>query len=305
MAFEEQNTQGLILFSHINRLGSLAATAELLGVSRSSVSKQLAALERKIGARLFNRTTRKLALTEVGHQVLKEAHKVERALQAIAHISEDSQSVVAGDLNVSCAAAQGRVHLVPLLTEFLARYPEVNVHLQLEDRFVDLVAENMDVSIRFGHLPDSSLIARKLGELSGILCASPEYLKTAPPLNNPSDLIHHRCLFYRNTKNTMNTWTFAHAQGQETVTVSGPLTINDPGALVTAALAHTGVVLMDQSLLGDTLTTGRLVPVLPEYEPVGSFPVYAVYLEKEFIPAKTRAFVDFLIEKMPEVFESN
>ncbi len=130
MALESQNMHGLVLFSHINRLGSLSAAAQLLGISRSSVSKQLAALEGKIGSRLFNRTTRKIVLTEVGRQVLQEAYKVELALQTIEHISEDSQSVIAGDLNVTCASAQGRVHLVPLITKFLAHYPKVNVNVQ-------------------------------------------------------------------------------------------------------------------------------------------------------------------------------
>ena len=206
MALKSQNMHGLVLFSHINRLGSLSAAAQSLGISRSSVSKQLATLEGKIGSRLFNRTTRKIVLTEVGRQVLHEAYKVELALQTIEDISEDSQSVIAGDLNVTCATAQGRVHLVPLITKFLAHYPKVNVNLQLEDRFVDMVAENMDVSIRIGYLPDSTLIARKLGDLSGVLCASPKYLSNAPPLQTPADLLHHRCLFYRNSKLAMNAW---------------------------------------------------------------------------------------------------
>ena len=299
MAFEDTNTQGLILFSHIERQGSLAAAAQLLGMSRSSVSKQLAALEKKVGARLFNRTTRKIALTDVGIQVLKEAHKVERALQNIEHISEDSQSVIAGDLNVSCVSAQGRVHLVPLLTQFLALYPKINVNLQLEDRFVDMVADNMDVSIRVGYLPDSTLIARKLGDLSGVLCASPEYLSKAPPLNTPSDLLHHHCLFYRSATTSMNDWSFASEKGEETVTVTGQLSINDPDVLITAALDHAGILLTDKSLLGDIMQKGRLVPVLTQYQPIGVLPIYVVYPEKEFIPAKTRALVNFLLDKMP------
>lgn len=303
MALENQNMQGLVLFSHIDRLGSLSAAAQLLGMSRSSVSKQLAELERKIGSRLFNRTTRKIVLTAVGRQVLKEAHKVELALQAIEHISEDSQSVIAGDLNVSCASAQGRVHLVPLLTRFLERYPKVNVNLQLEDRFVDMVAANMDVSIRIGSLPDSTLIARKIGDLTGILCASPEYLSNAPPLNKPADLLHHRCLFYRNSTLQMNAWSFTSDAGEETVTVSGPLTINDPGVLISAALAHSGILLTDKGLLGDTIRTGKLIPVLTEHKPIGSLPIYVIYPEKEFIPAKTRVLVDFLLEKMPAALQ--
>ena len=299
MALKYQNMQGLVLFSHINRLGSLSAVAQLLGISRSSVSKQLAALEGKIGSRLFNRTTRKIVLTEVGRQVLQEAYKVELALQTIENISEDFQSVIAGDLNVTCASAQGRIHLVPLITKFLAHYPKINVNLQLEDRFVDMVAENLDVSIRIGYLPDSTLIARKLGDLSAVLCASPEYLSNAPPLQTPSDLLHHRCLFYRNSKLGMNSWSFIGDEGEESVTVSGPLSINDPGALVSAALAHAGVLLIDRGLLGDTVLDGKLVPVLSGYQSIGSLPMYVVYPEREFIPAKTRALVDFLLEEMP------
>ena len=299
MAIETQNMQGLVLFSHIYRLGSLSAAAQSLGLSRSSVSKQLAALERQIGSRLFNRTTRKIVLTEVGRLVLQQAYKVERALQTIEHISEGSQSEISGALNVSCASAQGRIHLVPLITQFLARYPNVTVNLQLEDRFVDMVAENLDVSLRVGHLPDSTLIARKLGELSGVLCASPEYLRGAPALQSPSDLLHHRCLFYRNPTMAMNTWTFVGEKGEESVTVSGPLSINDPEALVSAALEHAGILLIDKSLLGNTLREGKLLPVLADYPLIGSLPMYVVYPEKEYIPAKTRALVEFLLDKMP------
>ena len=305
MALENTNTQGLVLFSQIEKLGSLSAAAQLLGMSRSSVSKQLAALEKKIGSRLFNRTTRKIVLTDVGRQVLKEAHKVELALQAIEHISEDSQSIIAGDINVSCASAQGRIHLVPLLTQFLERYPQVKVNLQLEDRFNDMVAENIDVSIRIGSLPDSTLIARKLGDLKGVLCASPEYLSKAPPLETPNDLLHHRCLFYRNSAVAMNTWSFTSERGEESVTVSGPLTINDPGVLITAALAHTGVLLTDKGLLGSTIREGKLITVLNDYQAIGSLPIYVVYPEKEFIPAKTRALVEFLMNKMPSSLQGS
>ena len=303
MALESQNMHGLVLFSHINRLGSLSAAAQLLGISRSSVSKQLAALEKKVGSRLFNRTTRKIVLTEVGRQVLQEAYKVELALQTIEHISEDSQSVIAGDLNVTCASAQGRVHLVPLITKFLALYPKVNVNLQLDDRFVDMVAANLDVSIRIGFLPDSTLIARKLGDLSGVLCASPKYLSNAPPLETPADLLHHRCLFYRNSKLAMNAWSFISDEGEESVTVSGPLSINDPDALISAALAHAGVLLIDKGLLGDTIRDGQLVPILTGYRSIQNLPMYVVYPEREFIPAKTRALVDFLLEEMPAAIQ--
>jgi len=303
MALENENMGGLVLFSHINKHGSLSAAAQVLGMSRSSVSKQLAALEKKVGARLLNRTTRKIVLTDVGRQVLQEAHKVEQALLSIEHISEDHQSEIAGALKVSCSSAQGRVHVVPLMAKFLARYPKLSVNLQLEDRFVDMVAENIDVSIRIGYLPDSTLIARKLGDLSWVLCASPAYLKQAPPLNTPNDLLNHRCLFYRNSKVMLNTWTFSSTEGEESITVGGPLSINDASALVAAAIEHTGVLLIDKGMLGDTIRTGQLVPVLDGYQPIGGLPMYAVYPEKEFMPAKTRALIDFLLTEMPSLMQ--
>jgi molybdate transport repressor ModE-like protein len=301
MGLENENMKGLVLFSHINRLGSLSAAAALLGVSRSSVSKYLAALEKRVGSRLLNRTTRTMILTDVGRQVLQEAHKVEQALQTIEHISNDHQTEIAGNLKVSCSSAQGRVHLVPLLAKFLARYPKLTLNLQLEDRFVDMLAEELDVCVRIGFLPDSNLIARQLGTLSWLLCASQEYLDHAPALNTPKDLLNHRCLFYRNSKTSMNTWTFASAAGEESVTVSGPLSINDPSALVGAAVAHAGVLLIDKGLLGDTIEQGQLIPIITDYKPIGGLPMYAVFLEKEFMPAKTRALINFLLEEMPVI----
>ncbi|USH01392.1 LysR family transcriptional regulator [Grimontia kaedaensis] len=305
MAFKDENFQALILFAHINRQGSLSAAADLLGISRSSVSKQLAALEKKIGSRLFNRTTRKIVLTDVGRKVLQEAHSVESALQRIEHISEDSRSVVSGHINISAPIAQGRIHIAPLLTEFINLHPKVTVNLQLEDRFIDMIAENVDVSIRVGYLPDSSLIARKLGDVSWVLCASPKYLEAAPPLKAPSDLLNHRCLYYRNSKVSMNTWTFVGEHGEEEITVSGPFSINDPGVLITAALDGAGVLLINRGLLGNTIEEGRLISLLDNYQVVGGLPTYVVYPEREFIPAKTRALVEFLVEKMPSKMSSD
>ena len=299
MSLENENMKGLVLFSQINRLGSFSAAAQLLNISRSSVSKQLAALEKKIGSRLFNRTTRKIVLTEVGLQVLQEAHKVELALQTIEHISEDHQSEIAGNIKISCSVAFGRIHLVPLIAKFIARYPKLSIELQLEDRTADMVAENVDISIRVGHLTDSNLIARKLCDLSWTLCASPEYLKNAPSLKTPSDLVNHRCLFYRNSNISLNAWSFSSANGEESITVSGPLTINDPSALVSAALEHAGVLLIDKSLLGDALSKGKLIPILPKYQPTEGLPMYVVFPEREFMPAKTRALINFILEEMP------
>lgn len=293
------NIDGLVLFYHISQLGSLSAAAQLFGINRSTVSKKLAVLEKSIGVRLLKRTTRKIVLTEVGRKVLQEARKVETALRSIEYISDDFQSVIAGDLNITCAAAQGRAHVVPLLARFLKQHPMVNVNLQLEDRFVDMIAENVDVSIRIGYLPDSTLIARKVGDLSGVLCASPEYLRIAPPLRSPSDLLNHRCLIYKSLQTQMNTWSFAGAQGEEQVTVAGHLSVNDPEALIRAACEHAGVLLADRGLVGDAVENGSLVTVLSDYECVERLPMYVVYPYKKFIPTKTRVLIDFLLQELP------
>lgn len=303
MAIAGENTAGLVLFSYIVRQGSLTGAAEVLGISRSTASKQLAALEKKVGARLLTRTTRKLMLTDIGRQVLRETKKVEEALQAIERLSEDSQSALSGGLKVSCSSAQGRIHLVPLITRFLAQYPGIYINLQLEDRFIDMVAENVDVSVRIGYLPDSSLIARRVGDLSWVLCASPDYLRTAPALDKPDDLLNHRCLFYRNAKSIMNTWTFKDDKTDHSVLVDGPLSINDASALVSAAVEHAGVLLIDKSMLGDTLEKGQLVPLLEDYKALGGLPMYVVYPEKEFMPAKTRALVEFLLAELPTLIQ--
>ena len=118
-------------------------------------------------------------------------------------------------------------------------------------------------------------------------------------MKSPSDLVNHRCLFYRSLDISLNTWSFTSDKGEETITVTGPLSINDPGALVSAALEHAGILLIDKGLLGDTIQQGKLVPILPEYEPLGGLPMYVVFPEREFMPAKTRALINFIMEEMP------
>jgi len=298
MSIPLERLPGLILFSRVAQYGSLSAAAQSLGLSRSAVSKQLSAFEAQMGSRLIQRTTRKLALTELGEQILREAQRVETALNAVESLTENSRQQVRGKLRVSCSSSLGRVALLPLLKEFTERYPEIELELGLEDRFVDLVAEQVDVAIRIGHLPDSSLIARRLGELAWQVSASPEYLGRRGTPRQPQDLLHHACLYYRNSKRAMNNWQFIGPDGLETVTVSGPLAINDAGALVEAALMGMGILLIDGAMLGNALDTGRLVPLMPDYPPAPGFPVYAVYPARDFLPAKTTAFVDFLLEKL-------
>jgi DNA-binding transcriptional LysR family regulator len=294
MAIHFDQAARLILFSHIVEQGSLSAAAQRLKLSRPVVSKQLAALETSLGLRLLQRTTRKLALTEAGKQVLQEAQQLALTLERVSAISAHQQQAISGSIKLSCSSAVGRMHLLPLLGNFIRRYPQLDINLQLEDRFVDLIDEQVDLAIRIGHLPDSSLVARHLGQLSWQLCASPAYLARCGTPKIPADLVQHQCLFYRNAKSSMNTWEFISSQGVESVAVSGALSINDASALVTAALDGLGILLIDRAMLGDTLRSGKLIPLLPNYPPAPGFPVYAVYPARNFLPAKTRALVGYL-----------
>ena len=316
MAKPMERMSGLMLFGKIVECGSLSGAAQQLGISRSSVSKQLAAFEQEIGARLLQRTTRKIALTELGEQIMQEALQVQEALAKVEAISNDFRQEVRGRLKVSCSSSFGRVHLVPLMREFTERYPEVDVCLQLEDRFVDLVAEQVDIAIRIGYLSDSSLIARRLGELTWQLCASPDYLARKGLPQTPSDLLAHDCLYYRNSKTTHNIWHFQSSpidslaknhspknsekgtKNEEHISVQGPLCINDACALVSAAIDGLGVLLIDSSIVQEALAAGQLVPLLADYPPAPGLPVYAVYPVRNFLPTKTHAFIDFLVDRL-------
>lgn len=298
MSISLERLPGLMLFARIAQYGSLSGAAASLGVSRSAVSKQLANFESEIGARLIQRTTRKLALTELGEQVLREAQRVETALNAVESITDDFRQQIRGKLRISCSSSLGRVLLLPLLMEFSARHPDIELELGLEDRFVDLVAEQVDAAIRIGHLSDSSLIARRLGELSWQVCASPSYLDTHGYPTTPADLSQHACLYYRNSQRAMNTWKFMEKNKGtlHDVKVQGPLAINDACALVDAAISGLGILLIDKALVEEPIAKQQLVPLLSDFPPAPGFPVYVVYPARDYLPAKTLAFVDFLME---------
>jgi len=288
---------GLALFSCVVRHGSLTGAAQELGLNRSSVSKQLARFEAQLGAKLLQRTTRKLALTELGERVWQEAQTVAAALGNIDAITDDYRQNVRGRLKVSCSSSLARVHLVPLLPLFSQRYPEVDLLLQLEDRFVDLTTEQVDIAIRVGHLPDSSLVARKLGELQLQLVASPAYLAKHGTPQTPSDLTQHACLYYQNGSRAMNLWTFSGVLGEEQVRIKGPLAMNDACALVDAAIHGLGLLLIDRALLAAPLASGQLLALLPNYQLAVGLPVYAVYPARDWLPAKVTALVEFIVSE--------
>lgn len=288
------NPQRLAIFATVIRAGSISAAALQLGCGKSVVSRQLAQLEKDLGARLIQRSTRRLALTEVGHMVLEEARQIERSLDKIAHLADSYQQQVRGLLRVSCSMAGRRV-LVPLLAEFTARYPQVKVSLQLDDAMVDLIAQQVDVAIRTSALVDSTLVARKLAENPSVVCAAPCYLARCGTPRAPHELPQHACLLYAVGSRVYDEWNFGEFG---TVRVDGPLQMNDGGALVTAAVGGAGIIKVPLPIVADELANGQLVRIMEDLAFPPGPATYAVYPAREFLPLKTAAFVDFLLERL-------
>ncbi|SFV02522.1 LysR family transcriptional regulator [Pseudoduganella namucuonensis] len=291
------NPQRLAIFAAIIQAGSISAAALQLRCGKSVVSRQLAKLEEELGARLIQRSTRRLALTEIGELVLQEARRIERALANIEQLSGQYQQQARGLLRVSCSMAGRRV-LVPLLAEFTTRHPQVKVALQLDDRMVDLIAEQIDVAIRTSNLVDSTLIARKLSDNPSVIVAAPSYLTRAGTPQTVDDLRHHACLLYAVGSRVYDEWAFQGPGGPYTVRVDGPLQMNDGGALVTAAAGGAGILKVPLPLVREELASGELVKVLAHLPLPPGPSNYAVYPARDFLALKTAAFVDFLQERL-------
>ncbi len=288
------NPQRLAIFATIIQSGSISAAALKLGCGKSVVSRQLAQLEKDLGARLIQRSTRQLALTEVGQLVLEEARQIERSLDKIAHLTDSYQQQVRGLLRVSCSMAGRRV-LVPLLADFTALYPQVKISLQLDDAMVDLIAQQVDVAIRTSALVDSTLVARKLSESPSVVCAAPTYLARRGTPCTLQELQQHACLVYAVGARVYDEWNFGEAG---TVRVDGPLQMNDGGALVTAAVGGAGIIKVPLSIVADELASGQLVRIMEDVDIPPGPATYAVYPAREFLPLKTAAFVDFLVARL-------
>ncbi len=282
----------LQVFVRIAETGSFSAAARDLGLSKSASSKKLAALEDRLGARLFNRTTRRLSLTEAGSDFLERAQRIlaelEEAEQAAGRLTDEPRGI----LRVNAPMSFGIRHVAPALADFMTRYPELAVTLDLDDRRVSLIEEGYDVAVRIADLPDSSLVARKLAPARRVVCASPAYWAERGVPTHPRELANHNCLIYAYLP-AQNDWRFRGPGGPLTVRVAGNLKANNGDVLREAALAGLGVCLAPTFLVGDDLRAGRLATVLDAFVD-DSLAVYAVYPHRRHLSAKVRAFVDFL-----------
>jgi len=287
---------GMAVFAEVVEAKSFTGAARRLGMSKAAVSKQISRLEERLGARLLNRTTRKLSLTEVGAAFYERCARIvaeaEEAELAVTRLHETPR----GTLRVDVPVDFGIQYLTPLLPAFMLANPELKVDISFNDRFVDLVDEGFDLAIRIGQLPDSSLIARKLAETGAVICAAPEYWDRHSRPTHPSELEDHNCFAYSYLA-TGNEWRLKGAEGEIAVRVSGTLRANNGNALRQAAVAGLGVVATPVFMACDDLRAGRLEPVLRDYE-APRRGIYAVYPHNRHLSTKVRAFVDYLVEAL-------
>lgn len=281
------------VFVAVVESGGFSAAGHKLGISKSAVSKRITQLEDKLGVRLLYRTTRRLSLTEAGE------HYYENAVKALAYASEAEDSVTQrqtrplGRLRINTPMSFGRLHIAPLIPEFLKQYSGIHIDMVMDDRVVDLIEGGFDIAIRAGELPDSTLIARKLAPLRSVLCTSPEYIRQHHMPRTPADLIDHNCLLF---SYSANEWIFSSQYETETVQVSGNYQVNNSEALHAALLQGAGIGRIPTFVVGPDIAAGRLVVVLGEYKmPAKIF--YALFPKRQYLPAKVRVFIDFVVAR--------
>ena len=290
----------LNLFVRIARLRSISAAARDLDLTPAVASARLAALEKRLGARLLHRTTRQVTLTEDGLAFLPHAeHLVHAAETARAALGRD-HAVPRGTLRVAAPASFARLHIVPALPEFCRRYPDLVIDLRISDSVVDLVEGAFDVAVRYSDLGDSSFIARRLAPDRRAIVASPAYIERRGRPRTPDDLAGHDCL----AVGSLDLWTFRGPQDEVIERRINPMVrINDGVAVRDAAAAGLGIALMATWCAADELRDGRLVPILDDYPLVSTQTLWALYPSSRELAPKVRVLIDWLTERFgPETY---
>ncbi|MFJ3486053.1 LysR family transcriptional regulator [Pseudomonas sp. NPDC090202] len=282
------------VFARVAHEGSLSAAARALGLTPSAVSRIIARTEQRIGTRLLLRTTRAITLTSEGEAYLRGARRI---LADMAEVEEaiTDQGVPRGRLRVSAAVAHGRLTIVPLVAAFSARYPQVLVDLTLGDEVVDVLGGQADVALRFGHLQDSPLNARCIGETGQVIVASPEYLERYGTPQTPEDLVRHNCLRF-NFRRAAPDWLFCRDGQDFSLKVTGTLECSSGEALAQLAQLGAGIARIGAFTVADDIERGHLVPLLEAYNPGDREPIHALFVGGPAMPARVRVFVDFLLE---------
>lgn len=289
--------EALAIFAKVVELRSFAAAAAELKLSKATVSKAVTRLEARLGARLINRTSRRLALTDAGRALAGPAARLLADAETAETQALEQSAAPRGTVRLAVPMSFGLTDVAPILPEFMEAYPEVFVDLHLSDAMVDLIGEGFDLALRIAALPDSSLMARRLRPVKRHLVGSPDYFARRGRPTHPSQLVDHCCLAYAYVP-TPETWRFRHVSGEEaSIRIDGPLRANNATALLPALRAGRGLALQPDFICGPSLAAGELVAVLEDWSP----PPIALHLVMPPggpRPARVEALADFLVRRL-------
>lgn len=278
--------------------GSLSAASRNLNLPLPTVSRRVSDLETMLGSQLVVRTSRKLLLTEAGLAYVDSARRVLEELAEAERAASGEYRAPRGELLITAPIMFGKMHVAPIIHDFLGAYPEVTVRLALTDGVVDLVESRVDVAVRLGQLPDSTLIAKRVGEVRWVTCASPDYIARRGTLASPEELPAHECIAYEGLE-LWRDWTFAGPRGEQTIIIRPRYSVNTADAVIAGAAAGLGIAYIISYQVADSVRDGVLVPILREWAPP-SFPVQIVHTSRAHQPLKLRAFLDFVAPRLQE-----
>jgi DNA-binding transcriptional LysR family regulator len=276
--------------------GSLSAAARRLDMPLATVSRKVGELESHLKTRLFFRTTRKLSLTEAGSAYVAACRRILEEIGEAERAATGEYAAPKGELVVTAPVAFGRLHVVPVVAEFLAQYPEIDINLVLTDRIVHLMDEHADVAVRIGELPDSALIATRVGTVRRVVCASPAYLATHGAPAKPGDLTAHQCVTFEILE-SMRAWAFESGKSAPFVPVHPRLAVNTADAAIAAAILGVGMIRVLSYQVADALRANELRVVLDAFE-AAPLPIHLVHAGQVPLPLKLRAFLDFMSPRL-------
>lgn len=282
-------------FVAVADLKGFAPAARKLGLSPSAITRLVAGLEQRVGARLLQRTTRSVTLTDVGERYLERARRILSDVEEAEASAQAERLQPSGRLVISAPLVFGRLHVGPLLSAYLKQYPEVSAELRLSDRMVNLVDEGVDLAVRIGHLADSSVVARNVGDMRRLMVASPRYLKKRGTPLRPSDLAKHEIIQSTGTS-SLSEWRFIENGRQVRVPLTSRFATNSVDAAILHAEQDGGLAMVLAYQAAEALKKGRLKIVLSDYEPP-AMPIHLVYPTSRLLSAKVRAFIDMVVAR--------
>lgn len=276
--------------------GSLSGAGRKLGMPLPTVSRKVSELETHLKARLLHRSTRRLTLTDSGRAYVEACKRILNDVEEAERAAAGEYSAPKGDLVITAPIVYGRLHVLPVVTEFLRAYPDVDIRLQLGDRMVNLFEESVDLAVRIGDLPDSSLIATRVGSVHPVVCASAGYLSARGRPAHPDELTAHDCVTFEGLMSA-DTWNFSSGKSVVSAAIHSRLVVSTAEAAIAAAIAGAGITRVLSYQVADAVRTGALEIVLQEFEPA-EWPVSLVYPSQGRLPLKLRAFLDYAVPRL-------